>query len=79
MEDNQFKIIWNETPAFTGNTILMLLSNKAKAKELQQLIPNAKLSVLYLLPNICALNYNSLPISAYFLTLLSNAVDKEQG
>jgi len=76
MKDNQIKITWNETYAFTQNAILTLLSNKVIAKELQQLIPNG--IYLCLLPNICALNYNSLPIPAYFLMLLGNALHKEQ-
>lgn len=31
-----------------------------------------------LVPNICALKYSSLPISAYFLTPFSTALDKVQ-
>lgn len=34
----QFKVTWNETHAFIGNSVLMFISIKFQAKELQQFL-----------------------------------------
>lgn len=67
----QLKITWNETRDFIGNSIFMFLSIKVQANELQQFLMGST--------SICCQTSVLLTTTWYVLTLLGNALDKEQG